>query len=124
MQRVTTRRTFYLSAACLAVLVVTGSQCASVDDSVTGPRSDTSGAVGGTAGTVAACVRACNEAASAARDAESDLHRENLKACGPANSDCRQAEAARHAAAIEQIVADQEACKTPCHEQGGGSGGQ
>jgi hypothetical protein len=104
------------------LLAASDPQCARVDDRVTAPDGSTLAADGGKSGGVSECVRACVDAAKLARDAEKDLHKARLDACG--DRECRDREEARHEAAMEQIAQDERECKRPCHEQGGGRGGE
>ena len=103
----------------LFLIAATDPQCARVDDRVTSPDVSLDPAKG----TVAQCVKSCVEAAKSERDHEQDLHQANIEACG-GDYDCLEQEEARHEAAMEQIAMDERACKSPCHEQGGGGGGQ
>ncbi|HEX7878717.1 MAG TPA: hypothetical protein VF720_04875 [Candidatus Eisenbacteria bacterium] len=107
------------AALAITLLTLSGSQCSQVADRATGP--DT-GSLGNN-NDVAACVQACNETAKQDRDAEKDLFKANKEAC---NGDpaCLDAEEARHEARMEEIAAASQLCKAPCHEQGGGGGGQ
>jgi hypothetical protein len=115
----TSRNFFAVAVLAFAAMASTGSQCARVDDSATGPSSnflDTSGEVTG-------CIQACNETArEARRQANEDFHFA-LAACD-SGSGCRSQAAAEHQAALEQINEEQSECKRGCHEQGSGSGGQ
>jgi hypothetical protein len=100
-----------------AIGATTGSQCARVDDSATGPNSEFLNS----SGTVTGCVQDCNEQAREARRAENERFHLAFQACS--SSDCKSQQVALHQAALEQINADQEACKSGCHEQGRGRGG-
>lgn len=93
------------------------SQCRMVTDSVTGPR----GGAGLASG--ASCIQACADAAKAAMDAEQAIHQTNQKACGN-DSACKNAEAARHQAAVAAITEQRRQCQAGCHHQGGGQGGR
>lgn len=117
------RLSYLLLPVLFVVTVAANPQCAQVDDRITSPNGVITEGSGGLGGTVAECVQACNEEAKDARAYERDLHKANVEACGD-DYDCLMAEDARHEAAMELIAADMQACKSPCHEQGGGSGGQ
>ncbi len=131
MRHIFSRRSILSGIVLVAAFSLSGAQCSQVGDRITAPTSGSNGgATGseGTSGSVSACVQACNDIAKAARDAERDLHKENLIACrdlsGPDRASCTSAENLRHATRMEVIAADMQICKAPCHEQGGGSGGQ
>jgi hypothetical protein len=107
----------------LAVTVlVSGSQCARVDDRAFGP--DMSAEARNAE--LKACIKDCQDAAQEARMAEQERFVEAIRDCGPdENGDCQQSETALHRANLEQIQADEEFCKaTNCHDQGNGQGGQ
>lgn len=104
------------------LLAATDPQCARVDDRVTSPDGSALGAEGGKGSQVAECVHACVDAAKVARDAEKGLHKERLTACD-GDPGCEDQEDARHESVMEQIARDERECKRPCHEQGGGRGG-
>ena len=104
------------------LLAATDPQCARVDDRVTAPDGSALGADAGKGSQVAECVRACVDAAKEARAEEQDLHREILAGC-QGDHECYDSEKARHDAVMEQIAQDERECKRPCHEQGGGHGG-
>jgi hypothetical protein len=124
--RISGQRWPILLSIVIAGMALSGSQCAGVGDQVTGPN-DNSGTLAESGG-VSACVQACNEAARLARDEEKDLHKDNISACqtlrGDAKRECMEAEDARHDARLEEIDMAMEYCKSQCHEQGSGSGGQ
>ena len=106
------------AALAITLLTLSGSQCSQVADRALGPDS---GALAD-ANAISACVQACNDTAKRDRDAEKVLFKANLDAC--TTSACKDAEGARHEARMEEISAAQELCKSPCHEQGSGGGGQ
>ena len=117
MKKELTSRLFYTwMLLAFAAFGLSGSQCARVSDRATGPILEPN--------TVeyARCVKQCNDDAQAARRAELELFQLNMANCTTA--ECKDAEEARHEAAMEQIDLDQEACKEACHEQGSGTGGQ
>jgi hypothetical protein len=104
-----------VAAAAMTMLL---SQCRMVSDSVVGPGAS-----------VAAqkpskdCFRDCQDAFKAAQDVEQALHKTNVKACNT-NPVCLANEEARHAARMDQIAVERQACIDGCHHQGGGSGGR
>lgn len=106
----------------LAVLTLSGSQCSEVSDRAVNPQGSDIG-TGSNGGSVAACVQACNDLGRDLRRDERILHRENIQACD-GDYECLEDEEARHEARMEEIASIVQACKAPCHEQGGGSGGQ
>lgn len=67
------------------------------------------------------CIPDCAHSANDAMDAEKDLHKNNVQACG-GDATCLANEEARHEAAVNQIQADRKACMDGCHEQGNGRG--
>jgi hypothetical protein len=107
------------AALAITLLTLSGSQCSQVADRATGPTSGTFA----TDAEIAACIQSCNDVAKGNRDGERVLHKANVIACNGDES-CLDAEEARHEARMEEIAALQGACKSPCHEQGGGGGGQ
>ena len=89
-------------------------QCKMVTDSVTRPQADPSGP--------GKCISACaHEANDRMRD-ESELHKNNVKACK--DPVCKQQEADRHEAAVREIQNFRKTCMAGCHHQGGGKGGR
>lgn len=106
----------------LAVLTLSGSQCSEVSDRAVNPQGSDIG-TGSNGRGVAACVQACNDLGRDLRRDERILHRENIQACD-GDYECLEDEEARHEARMEEIASIVQACKAPCHEQGGGSGGQ
>ena len=116
-------RTLFLAIAVLAffTLASSGQQCAQVDDRVTGVEN--ANAPGGQKGADPECIKACVEEAQMARDAEVAMHNENLEAC-MGDQECMDMEYARHDARMQEIAWDQKVCKSDCHEQGTGEGGQ
>jgi hypothetical protein len=111
----------------LAILVVlalaaTGSQCSKVEDSTTAPTTSLDNAEHGNGG-YAACIRACVAEARNARIEELRTHLANLRHCGH-NLHCIREENIRHRAAMLQIARDEIQCKSECHQQGEGHGGQ
>lgn len=104
-----------------AILIVTLSilggllltQCRSVTDNVFGRNTSAAKAQN--------CMNDCAKAAVALIQAESDLHKANVKAC---NGDltCLASEDARHEAAMAAISESRKRCQAGCHDQGGGSG--
>ncbi len=117
------RRSLFLLVAGLAFFALAASepQCARIGDRVAGPNGSTPDVKGGNG--VAECVQACVSAAQDARAAENDIHNANLESCA-GDPECLAEESARHAAVMQQIAMDQQDCKAPCHNQGGGHGGQ
>lgn len=67
------------------------------------------------------CVSDCAHTRNDARKAEDDLHKDLLDACG-IDTACKDAENARHDAALAQIENDRVLCMQSCHHQGGGGG--
>jgi hypothetical protein len=108
----------------VAGFALSGSQCARVSDQLTGPQISSEPLAGG----VSDCVQACNQIAQNDRNVEKDLHKTNLTACqqlrGAAKDACMSEENARHDARTEEIDAQLDYCKSLCHEQGSGTGGQ
>ena len=113
---------FAIGGLSFFLLAATDPQCARVDDRVTAPDGSTLGADAGKGSGVSECVRLCVDAAKIAREEERDLHKTIIQACG-SDRDCKVQEEIRHEAAMEQIALDESECKRPCHEQGGGHGG-
>ncbi|TPW14162.1 MAG: hypothetical protein FD129_1131 [bacterium] len=107
------------AALAITILTLSGSQCSQVADRAVGPDSGTLDQ----AAEVAACVQACNESAKGDRDSEKQLHKANIEACN-GDETCLAEEEARHEAQLDEINAEMQFCKAPCHEQGGGTGGQ
>ena len=112
--RVPHRASRILLLAGVILMAAAVSQCKMVTDSATRPQVDPSGAGN--------CISACSHEANDRMQAESDLHVANVKACTtPA---CKQQEAARHTAAVQEIQDFRKACQASCHNQGGGKGGR
>jgi hypothetical protein len=98
-----------------AVAVALG-QCKLVDERLTGVSNPFKSA------TASQCISQCSKDANAAIRAESELHVNNVKACA-GDASCLALEEARHERAVEDIQAQRDRCKSQCHHQGGGSGG-
>ena len=114
-----TSRLFYTwMILAFAAFGMTGSQCARVDDRVTG--TDTS--LETVSRDYGQCVAACNTAAGEARRAEAQRFRVAIAAC--TTDECRNQEIAFHMAILEEINVDLQECKDSCHEQGTGTGGE
>jgi len=116
------RRISFFAIAGLAFFALAASepQCAKVGDQVVSPDNS---AVSSNKGGVSDCVHSCVDYAQTARTDEQDLHKANIEACG-GDWQCLQEEEARHEAVMEQIAMDQRDCKSFCHNQGSGQGGQ
>ena len=114
-----TSRLFYTwMILAFAAFGITGSQCARVGDRVTG--ADT--ALATESREFGACVATCNQSAAGARMAENDRFRNAIRNC--TTDECRNAEVAFHQAILEEVNLGLQECKSGCHEQGSGSGGQ
>ena len=103
-------------ATLLGVVSLTLSQCTMVGDNLTG--------VGLNAGRPTTCIKQCNDLYKMLFDQEQKLHQTNLDLCGQDNGDCKNAEAARHSAAMDALGQAKLDCQTGCqHQQGTGSAG-
>jgi len=90
-------------------------QCRMVTDAVVRPQVGSAKA--------GDCMKACAHVANEAIRVESELHKQNVKACG-SDATCLAAEDARHDAAVAAIQAQRKTCQNNCHHQGGGTGGR
>lgn len=99
----------------LGVASVLLSQCTMVGDNVTG--------IDLSKGRPTTCIKQCNDLYKMLYDQEQKLHQTNIELCGQDNSACKNAEAARHEAAKQQLTADKINCQNTCHSQGTGSAG-
>ena len=73
-------------------------------------------------GSISACIHQCNATAKAQMTAEQQLHVTNIHNC--TTDACRNAENARHEAAVNAISSAKEACQEACEHQGGATGGR
>jgi len=112
--RVPNRASRILLLAGVILMAAAVTQCKMVTDSATRPQVDPTGA--------GSCISACSHAANDKMREESELHVANVKACK--SSDCKKQEAARHAAAVQEIQEFRKVCQAGCHHQGGGKGGR
>jgi malic enzyme len=103
-----------LLLAGVIVMAAALTQCKMVTDSATRPQVDPNGAGN--------CISACAHQANDMMREESDLHVANVKAC--TTTECKQAEADRHTAAVKAIQDFRKSCQDGCHNQGGGKGGR
>ena len=99
-----------------AVALVGLTQCKMTPDKVTGVSMEMNKAQPNRGN----CVSDCAHDANDAMDAERDLHKDNLDDC--TTQACRDAENARHDAAVETIQENRKHCIDNCHHQGGGHG--
>lgn len=113
------------SVALLALIVglvtmIGASDCAKVDQSVTGPQDQSTflPAPGNDP-----CIRDCWVQAMDAREEEMLRHRAAIRDCS-GDPECIAAENALNEANLRAIKADFFECREACHEQGGGGGGQ
>jgi hypothetical protein len=111
---------FWVLAAAFAVVAMGASapQCARTSDTPLTPavRSlDTQG--------VEECVDACNLAAKVQRSEEKLRHVAAVQACGE-DEECLSDEEILHTMIMERIASENQECKSACHNQGGGFGGQ
>ena len=112
-----------LAALCLSLFALAGadSNCAKVSDPVS--AGDGTGLLESGDGGRSDCMKACTRAKKDAKKDEKDLHRDNVDECD-GDSACLQAEAARHAARMAEIMMEFHECRENCHNQGGGGGGE
>lgn len=106
---------FVIACLLLGLLATTGSQCARVEDPAKAGLDIQA--------VVNSCIQECNAQARAAREAEQTLHASNVAAClsippGDERAACLEAEDERHDARMDEIAAEQDACKEGCHDQG------
>ncbi|HMB70587.1 MAG TPA: hypothetical protein VKU85_14825 [bacterium] len=118
------RRTALRSVALLAFAfgmfaLMGASECAKVDNSVTGPEEEEFLPAPGRD----PCVQECWAAAMAARDEEIHRHRQAIHNCDR-DPECVAAENELNEMNLRAIKAEFFECREACHEQGGGSGGQ
>ncbi len=119
--RTTILRTAATLALALGIFAMIGaSECAKVDNSVTGPEesSEFLPSPGNDP-----CIRACWIAAMDAREEEMHRFRAALEACN-GDHECILAEKELNETNLRAIKAEFFECRESCHEQGGGSGGQ
>ncbi len=102
-----------LLVSLLALVALAVAQCKLAGDRVTGL---------GTQQGLSPCVTDCVNTANDLIRQESVLHKANVKACG-SDQTCLDQEEARHAARVDQIQADRDACTEACEHQGSGTGG-
>ena len=106
-----------LAAAVVGLAIVTG--CTMVGD-LTGVRLD------GKANPTS-CIGNCGKSFAEQVRAEAETHQAAIRGCtGLSDSDreaCVESEAARHAAAMQEIAGGRQECMNGCHRQGSGSAG-
>jgi hypothetical protein len=119
--RTTTLRSVATLALAAGVLAMIGaSECAKVENSVTGPE-ETSEFLPSPGHDP--CIRECWIAAMDAREDEIKRHLDALREC-EGDHECIAAENELHETNLRAIKAEFFECREACHEQGGGSGGQ
>jgi hypothetical protein len=119
--RRTALRSIALFAFAIGMFALLGaSDCAKVDNSVTGPEGESEflPAPGHDP-----CIRACWIAAMDAREEEMLRFFAALEAC-EGDRECILAEKELNEMNLRAIKAEFFECRESCHEQGGGSGGQ
>jgi len=110
----------FLMVAAGALLTLMLSQCRMIGDNVTGPADGLSASA---SNRTASCIASCSRAYADSNRVESQLHTDNMQACG-SDVVCKAAEDARHDAAVIRIDEGRVACQNACHHQGGGTGGR
>jgi hypothetical protein len=72
------------------------------------------------------CISNCTTVMEAARQAEEARHEAAMQACGGGNEakECKKTEQALHKQNQSQIQQDFKACKSGCYNEGGGGGGR
>jgi hypothetical protein len=109
---------FTLPAIALAGLAVVAG-CTMVGD-LTGVRLDLKA-------NPSSCVRNCALSFADQVKTEAETHQTAVRGCADLpesdRESCRAAEAARHAAAMQQISSGRQECMNGCHRQGSGSAG-
>jgi len=110
---------FALLAALLGLVSLTVSQCTMVGDSLTG--------VGAMRSAPTTCTKSCNDLYALLYKLEQKTHQAQTDLCQALpveeQQECHAIEAARHAAAKDQLAAGKDACQAGCHHQGTGSAG-
>jgi hypothetical protein len=115
-----TRKSTALLALPAALLLMAASspQCARTSDYAFRPTSLTEAS----SSDMGACITVCNQEAIVRRAAEQSRFVSTIQECEV--GDCRAEAAAQHAAIMQEIAADARACRSACHNQGQGQGGQ
>jgi len=103
--------------ALLGLTAVGLSQCRAVQDNLTGVSAGLARSGPGN------CISQCAKAYADSNRVETELHVENVHACG-GDPVCEALELARHEAAVQRIVEGRKACMDDCRYQSGGFGGQ
>lgn len=103
--------------ALLGFTAVGLSQCRAVQDNLTGVSA------GLARGGPGSCISQCANAYADSNRAESEIHVQNVQACG-GDPVCEALEEARHEAAVYRISEGRKACMDECRYQSGGFGGQ
>ena len=106
-------------ATLLGIAALTLSHCTQVGDNLTG--------VGRNSTKPVSCKHQCEVIYDLAVKQENKLHEANHKLCEakpePLRTQCKDAENARHKAALAALSAQRAACRAKCHKQGAGSAG-
>lgn len=112
-------KTATLGGMAVLVLTLSGAQCTKTDDRALNPSLRSLD----TQEQMEVCIASCAAEAKSRRQAEAERHKAAMEGCD-ADPDCLQEAAALHVSIVQAINADFQACRSACHNQGSGAGGQ